>query len=274
MAPDNKVYILYKNPADPGPFWYEKYETKLAARQVIWRIRDPDFNPFLEEADRDRWESDPTYRTKVIDGIRRRRAAREAPSTSEPQEPIILAPASDDGPSRGIEPPLDLRSIEPDIITGRDYGVRQVEPQVRSTRRPDESLTFDENAPRSSTPDSSASPAPRDRSQTRPVRRPRPDAPTGFPGVDRRPRRQDRPAAPDRRRSRSRAMRSGCRRTRSHSEGSRRHRRMSRRISGRGRHSPPRTPAEMIRGSGRSAGPTSGRAPDRRSIRPPRMQGL
>jgi hypothetical protein len=211
-SPD-AVYIVCENPNDPARFWCEvmdDYDDALKATQEINVAlnRQAYFEAMdwvrWNAVDRDRWNTDPAYRMEVVNELRGRRVTRKAPPTPKPQEPIILAPSSGNGPSRGIKPPLDMRSIEQGIITDRDYGVRQVEPQVRSPRRPEERLTVEENTPPSGRPGSTATPAPRGRSQTRPaapstrpVRRPRPDAPTGFPSVDRRARRQDRPAAPD-----------------------------------------------------------------------------
>jgi hypothetical protein len=151
-APDDKVYIAYKNPADPGDFWYMVYNTELGARRKIRSIiegENPDLNPLLKMVGRAGWYSDPRFRTRVIDGLRGRPTSRNGRLPSGPRGmPNPLPPGGSGSSSRGMDPPFDLRNVEQDVISGRNPGVRQVEPQVRSLP-PRERLEMNEYAPRS-----------------------------------------------------------------------------------------------------------------------------
>lgn len=197
VPPDN-AYIVYENPNNPARFRLRGvYETNIAARQEIWRIMEqenPDLKLYLKPVDGDRWYSDPAYQKQVLDGLRGSRRSRKGPSASPtPGAVIPFTPGGSNSLTQGTDPPRALRKVEPDVITGRDFGVRRIEPQVRSVRR-GESFDMDENAPKSQPGNGSiATPAPQGKSQTRPVapssqpvRRARPDAPTGFPGLNRR----------------------------------------------------------------------------------------
>jgi hypothetical protein len=176
---------------------YAEFSSYIAARKAALAINtNPDFRANFREVDRRCWGSNAAYRLGVLDtlaGVSRRvvRPPIVPPdsSGSGAGNGIILA-----GEDSGISPPgPGMRQVDPEIITSRsNYGVVQIDRQWRSLRG-GSGLTYDENAPRPSDPGSIDPPVTPDRSQskarpaappTRPVRRP--DAPTGFAGLNRR----------------------------------------------------------------------------------------
>jgi hypothetical protein len=198
IVPGDKIYIAYKNPADPGPFWWHAFDDKAKAHAAIREMlehQNPDLNPYIEDVDKDQWNSGASVQNEVIDRLRRRSARKKVPPMPKSHSKLTprvtdspFPPKGSDSSRRGLDPPFTLQNVEPDVMTGRGLGVRQIEPQVRAPRRGG-GLSMDESAKKSERPSESSQTAAAD-GKTRSrhaapsrqgVRRPRPDAQTGFP---------------------------------------------------------------------------------------------
>ena len=166
VSADSVFIVAYRSRSGPS---YREYTSYIAARKAALEINtNPDLRANFREVNRRRWESDPAFRKRVIDELATSPRRGVSPPIGQSGGSVSgrassgITLAGEVNGASATPPGPGLQQVAPDILTGRNYGVRQIDPQVRSFRS-GSSLTMDENASRSQArngPTSGTSPRP------------------------------------------------------------------------------------------------------------------